>query len=428
MGEANCKLGFLGGTEFAGARECDNLDYLVIIFVALLRIALIPYSIYSFIVVHLVCYIIKVCELPMAVPMRVYNAEVANVLWLKNFFWWFVAHLIYWIYVCVQVLQIPLQCANLVWIGICFWPRFYYNLFRPSSPGRSIWDILNDPGHSADRRLGLRTASRKERETESNNNKAILHSKTQFLFKHQDLCPTREKWYLHSSYQVHGSFACLVGMDSQVVDSLEAALDTPILFKYSPDPLCLEVPYEYVTSCMKKPPDCGLDWCWATFWHLFFMILFISTGYLKFLYLRWSSSTVSQPKPAKTSRRRRRKFVRKRRHRPSLPVVHAKASVFMTKGGDDNDELRADRTTWDTDGIPFFIDSCANLIISNQRDLFGDLRAVTSSIQTHSGEDERVRYIGTFRLELPDNDGKIWTYQIPVHSMIRIHPTTFLEL
>ena len=354
-------------------------------------------------------YIIKFCERPMVVPTRVYNAEVAHVLWLKNFFWWSASHAIYWIYVIVQVLQIPLQFLNLVWIGICFWPRFYFDLFRSSNPGRSIWAILMDPGYSADDRL--RPASRKGRENGSHNNKAILHSKTQFLFKHQDLCPTQEKWHLHSSYQVQGAYACLGGLDTDVVHSLRAALDTPILFKYSNDPLHLEVPYKFVTSRIKEPPDCLLDWCWAMFWHLFFMVLFISTGYFKFLYLRWTSSKVSQPKPAKKSRRRRCKFVKKRRHRPPLPIV--KAYAFMTRDTDADEEQSRERTTWDTDGVPFYVDSCANCIISNQRDLFGELKKVQSSIQTHSGEDDRVRYMGTFRLELPDNDGKIWTYQIP---------------
>jgi len=82
----------------------------------------------------------------------------------------------------------------------------------------------------------------------------------------------------------------------------------------------------------------------------------------------------------------------------------------MTEHEEDSEP---ERVTWDTDGITFYVDTCANTIISNCRELFTDLNRMKVTIDTHSGEDVRTRYVGTFRLELPDDDGKIWVYVIP---------------
>eukprot|EP00984_Skeletonema_dohrnii_P027588 scaffold17183_cov81-Skeletonema_dohrnii-CCMP3373.AAC.2 len=167
--------------------------------------------------------------------------------------------------------------------------------------------------------------------------------------------------------------------DVDVSNALRAALETDAK-QFRDAPLILEVP-----------------------------MLYIVPGYIKLLKLRWTSKTIQ---PAYPKPKRQRKYVRKRRHRPPLPTVYARASIFMAKKDEEEGES-FEATTWDTDGIPFIIDSGANVIISNVRDLFGDLVKVKSVIDTHDGESCRVRYMGTFKLELPDDDGNIWTYQIP---------------
>ena len=66
-----------------------------------------------------------------------------------------------------------------------------------------------------------------------------------------------------------------------------------------------------------------------------------------------------------------------------------KVQVFATSEGDSEPE----RVTWDTDGISFYVDTCANTIISNCRDLFTDLERVNVTVNTHSGDDKRARYV-----------------------------------
>ncbi len=69
-------------------------------------------------------------------------------------------------------------------------------------------------------------------------------------------------------------------------------------------------------------------------------------------------------------------------------------------------------------GIPFLVDFGADCdcITRNVRELFKDLVAVSTVVKTASGSgsDTRTRYQGTFMLQLPDDDGIIHCYDIPI--------------
>eukprot|EP00984_Skeletonema_dohrnii_P008851 scaffold3297_cov143-Skeletonema_dohrnii-CCMP3373.AAC.1 len=61
-----------------------------------------------------------------------------------------------------------------------------------------------------------------------------------------------------------------------------------------------------------------------------------------------------------------------------LPDISAdmRVSCFMTG----TDKAKANIISFDTDGIPFILDSGADCIVSNVRELFEDLQVVTCSI------------------------------------------------
>ena len=69
--------------------------------------------------------------------------------------------------------------------------------------------------------------------------------------------------------------------------------------------------------------------------------------------------------------------------------------------------------TFDTDGIPFILDTGADCVICNVRALFEDLKPMDVYVKTANGTEKRRRYVGTFNLQLPDNDGVIHSYKIP---------------
>ncbi len=74
---------------------------------------------------------------------------------------------------------------------------------------------------------------------------------------------------------------------------------------------------------------------------------------------------------------------------------------------------KQDIISFDSDGIPFIVDAGADCIIINVRKLFKDLSAISTVVTTASGSDTRIRYQGTFLLQLPDDDGNLHCYEIP---------------
>ena len=323
-------------------------------------------------------------------------------------------HVMYIIFLLIQVLQLPLQPLNAMWHAMVFWPKFYYRLFGPEASGPSIWAILSgniEAKHcEVTPSTRVRGGQRNKLEDDPSRcvaNRNIVNRYTPFLFNLTSLQPTHERLCLLSSYQVKGAYATLGHhVDQDAVDALRAGMDSATPFKFRADPLRLAAPYKYVAASITEPPDCLLDKIWAFAWHIFWMIVFLATGYTKLLFLRcFKRNTVDTPKTIRRTRSKSKKG--KRRRRKTLPTM--KVQVFATNDGDSEPE----RVTWDTDGISFFVDTCANTIISNCRDLFTDLKPVNVTVNTHSGDDQRVRYVGTFNLELPDDSGYIWKYKIP---------------
>lgn len=70
--------------------------------------------------------------------------------------------------------------------------------------------------------------------------------------------------------------------------------------------------------------------------------------------------------------------------------------------------------TFDTDGIPFVLDSGSDRIICDVRALFGDLNLwMLKYVKTANGTEKRGRYVGTFNLQLLDDNGAMHSYKIP---------------
>jgi hypothetical protein len=131
-------------------RDADLTDKLLVIpLTYLLRLALIPLTLYRNIVVFFVFYLLLFCDEPILFSIWIFNAESRNLLWFINLLRWILLFTIYLIYWLIKILQLPFRLINVIYSTICFWPKFYWHLFGPSSKGRSIRDILRDPAGSS---------------------------------------------------------------------------------------------------------------------------------------------------------------------------------------------------------------------------------------------------------------------------------------
>ena len=209
------------------------------------------------------------------------------------------------------------------------------------------------------------------------------------------LRPTNAKLNVLTSYQVGGSHAHLASsLNQQVSHGITAARNSATVFPYFDDPFKLSVAYAYVAKSIKEPPDCALQYLWAIFWHFFWAFHYVLKGYCKLKYSldsKYIAQLFGQDLPDLTT-----------------STDNFEVHCFAT-GGEPNKEI----ISFDSDGIPFIVDSGADCIISNVRDLFKDLVAVSTVVKTASGSDTRIRYQGTFKLQIPDDDGNIHSYDIP---------------
>jgi len=174
---------------------------------------------------------------------------------------------------------------------------------------------------------------------------------------------------------------------------------TAALIPYFDDPFgILSVAYEYFVKRITEPPDCILQYLWMMFWHIFWALCYVFRGYCMLKY-RLDSAYLSgmfdpivpdQPPPRKSM------------------TVHC-----YTTGSDGSISSPNDLISFDTDGIPFILYSGADCIISNVRALFGDLKPMDVYVKTANGTERRERYVGTFTLQLPDDNGVMHSYKIP---------------
>ena len=381
--------------------------------------ALIPLNLYRNIVVFSVYYFLLFCGDPIASSTWLFNMEARNLLWLINLLRWiliFVIHLLYWI---IKILQLPLRLFNTLYSALIFWPKFYWHLLGPNSKGRSIIDILRDPaGSSAFKRRSSKRRRLDDYQIKFGSGgftgstftikfakpfsiKFVLTTLPHKWFRIVDrhgggisphIRPTLSRYNVFSSYQVDGAWCFLATINKQVADSLTAAMDSKTLIPFFDDPLKLACFYAYVAVRITEPPDCALQTIWALSWHIFYASAYLirGYGYLLWTFIRGSSTDTKQKVPKKKVTKIRK--------------VHCLSTEM-----DSSD----DPICFDSDGIPFLIDSGANCIISNVRRLFIDVSPEEVSVTTHSGNDQRQRYVGTFLLQLPDDDGVVHTYKVP---------------
>ena len=119
-----------------------------------------------------------------------------------------------------------------IWRGFLFWPRLFHWLFNPHAPGRSVWHILTDPEDFTSTRIKMKNRPSAE----------VIR-------------PLWSKFLVFSTYQVHGAYAHLHQHNRE--DVADALLDAagPSLPRIW-DPLCLPIPYQYLSAGLFKPPDC----------------------------------------------------------------------------------------------------------------------------------------------------------------------------
>eukprot|EP00984_Skeletonema_dohrnii_P027667 scaffold17304_cov160-Skeletonema_dohrnii-CCMP3373.AAC.1 len=209
---------------------------------------------------------------------------------------------------------------------------------------------------------------------------------------HVSLRPTNARCYVHTSLQFDGAATHLASpLNKQVKDSLTAAMDTAALIPYFDDPFgILSVAYEYFAKRITEPPDCILQYLWMMFWHIFWALCYVFRGCCMLKYRLDSAYLSGMYDPIV----------------PDKPPPRNSMTVHcFTTGSDGSIASPNDLISFDTDGIPFILDSGADCIISNVRALFQDLKPMDVYVKTANGTERRQRYVGTFTLQLPDDNG-----------------------
>ena len=285
------------------------------------------------VVVYTTMYLIQFAGSPLAhftALDRAYGSfTTRNQEWLLNFARWILIHLIYLAHWVLCLSQLPFQFLNVLYSAAAFWPRFYIKLFGPSSAGRSIWAILCNPeGDPPSKRARKRFVQQKE-----------------LSDCYISVRPTNAKLNdVLTSYQVGGSHAHLASsLNQQVSHGITAARNSATVFPYFDDPFKLSVAYAYVAKSIKEPPDCALQYLWAIFWHFFWAFHYVLKGYCKLKYSldsKYIAQLFGQDLPDLTT-----------------STDNFEVHCFAT-GGEPNKEI----ISFDSDGIPFIVDSGAVIV------------------------------------------------------------------
>ena len=130
--------------------------------------------------------------------------------------------------------QVMLSFPVLLWRGICFWPRLYFELFGPGAQGRLLFAIIFDP------------------ENETSKLRKMKNQKPAGTIR-----PLWSKFLVFSTYQVHGAYAHLFQKNNcEVLEPIAQASGpaTPRVW----NPLLLAIPYQFLEKRRFKPPDCQL--------------------------------------------------------------------------------------------------------------------------------------------------------------------------
>ncbi len=248
--------------------------------------------------------------------------------------------LLYWLHCFAD----KILCGRMiVYNALMFWPRFYNNLFGAKSTGRSFMTTLFNPdGGGLSNQPRLRNA----------------------ISQASCIRPIWSKFIVFSSYQVWGAYAHLhQSTNDDVSLAIEEASGPPLQQIW--DPLCLAIPYCWISQALFKPPDC----CLARLVTIALLVIAyfvpLAQGVLHLTHLRLQRALVTPVRQSFT-------------HNCKIsPQVYAFASSDPSPC--------PTSMTYESNGIPFIIDNSATCIISNVRSLFvGPMNPKTIHIKTVS--------------------------------------------
>ncbi len=181
------------------------------------------------------------------------------------------------------------------------------------------------------------------------------------------ICPIWSKFNVFSSYQVHGAYAHLhQSTNDDVSLVIEEASGPPL--QQILDPLCLAIPYWWISQALFEPPDCCLARLVTIAWLVIAYSVPLARVVLHLTHLCLQRALVT---PLRQSFTYNCKI---------SPQVYAFASSDPSPC--------PTSMTFEFDGIPFIIDNSATCIISNVRSLFvGPINPKTIHIKTVSRDD-----------------------------------------
>lgn len=124
----------------SGIRTFDKLDTILLPIVLLLRVSLLFY--------RLLRFFMKLSSLlygyffDQGSPLGAHLEVIPTLGYITHV----LIHLAIFVLVKLHgIVQAIALFTVTLWRGVCFWPRLYFALFRPSARGRSIFAIILDP-------------------------------------------------------------------------------------------------------------------------------------------------------------------------------------------------------------------------------------------------------------------------------------------
>ena len=275
-----------------------------------------------------------------------------------------------------HLVRIPLAIimSTALWQLVSYWPKFYWNLFKPDPNRRSIWTIITNP-------------------VPPDGPKS----------KPSGMVCLNAKYYCHSYYQVHGAYANLHQRQEHDLDAATQAASSMYIYE---DPLLLSVPYEYLFKQLPDPPE-GI------------LLRMFSLGLICFVFLypilygtvRLTSRTICKTICSRlkaTAQIFIRHGHRRRKRITKMPTLYIRAFATASEHPDEN------AFSWDSDGIPFVIDNSATGNICNVRKLFvGTLTPTKVTLETADGLTTKTKFVGTMRLTLTCDGNENHTYDVP---------------
>ena len=212
--------------------------------------------------------------------------------------------------------------------GLCFWPRFYYSLFRSDPNRRSIWNIITDTGQE-----------------NIDFGAPASHCKVRCLDKR--LC-------CYSHYQSNGSYAGLGQQTNYgLVNVLEEA-SGPLV--YNDDPIRLSVVYQFFLEQLPEPPDGVLKLILSLSLIAYVHLYPVLQG-LIYLWVNKFCSYLCYRCDENIFINFGKRRMKRRKSLPHLNVI-----VLATNKGSEEQVF-----SWDTDGILFIIYNSVTAIICNDR-------------------------------------------------------------